>query len=97
MSLRNRIATSAIPEVNEYVGELLASVAVVQTLHWQVTPDALALHKALEYYYDNIPDLLDKLVETYQGGADKIVRNYFKGVNLENEQVPAARQAPLGP
>ena len=36
--------------------------------HWQTTgPGSFAAHTALATYYDAIPDMLDALVETYQG------------------------------
>ena len=83
MALRDRVKSSITPE--NYVSELLLSVAVTQTLHWRVTPNALALHKALEYYYGSIPDLLDKLVETYQGGT-KVVLHYYFGSTVSVEK-----------
>jgi len=55
-------------EFGLFIGTLLQSRTQAHIFHWQTTgPGSLAKHKALEEYYDKIVDILDKLVESYQG------------------------------
>jgi hypothetical protein len=50
------------------ISTLMASRDQAHIFHWQTTGDgSYAAHKALCKYYDAIPDLLDSLVEAYQG------------------------------
>jgi DNA-binding ferritin-like protein len=50
------------------VSTLLASRDQAHIFHWQTTgTGAYATHKALNKYYDAIPDMVDALVEAYQG------------------------------
>ena len=50
------------------VSTLMSSRDQAHIFHWQTTgPGSYAAHKALGKYYDAIPDLLDALVESYQG------------------------------
>lgn len=46
----------------------MASRDQAHIFHWQTKgPGSYAAHKALQKYYDAIPDLIDTLVEAYQG------------------------------
>lgn len=50
------------------ISTLLASRDQAHIFHWQTTgPGSFAAHLALNAYYDEIPALIDKLVEAYQG------------------------------
>jgi DNA-binding ferritin-like protein len=50
------------------ISTLMASRDQAHIFHWQTTgPDSYAAHKALGKYYDAVPDMLDVLVEAYQG------------------------------
>jgi hypothetical protein len=55
-------------EFGLFIGTLLQSRTQAHIFHLQANgPSADPKHRALEYYYDNIVDLLDELVESYQG------------------------------
>ena len=50
------------------ISTLMASRDQAHIFHWQVNgPSSYSEHKALGKYYDAIPDMLDALVEAYQG------------------------------
>ena len=49
----------------EMVSKLRFSVEQTQVYHWQ--SQSLSEHKALNRYYDGIPDIVDGIVESYQG------------------------------
>jgi len=50
------------------ISTLMASRDQAHIFHWQTTgPGSFAAHMALGGYYDAIPDMVDSLVETYQG------------------------------
>jgi hypothetical protein len=53
------------PIVGQFVSTLMASRTQAHIFHLQ-TP-SYAAHKALNKYYDEIVDLIDGLVESYQG------------------------------
>jgi DNA-binding ferritin-like protein len=58
------------------ISTLMASRDQVHIFHWQTTgPGSYAAHKALNDYYDEIPDIVDSLVESYQG-KHGIVKGY---------------------
>ena len=63
-------------QINQLVSFLLHSRTQAHILHWQ-TP-SFAEHSALNAYYDGIVELVDGLVETYQGkyGIIKGYSNY---------------------
>lgn len=50
------------------ISTLMASRDQAHIFHWQTTGEgSYAAHTALNAYYDAIPDLVDALVESYQG------------------------------
>jgi DNA-binding ferritin-like protein len=52
----------------DIISKLNTSTIQVHIFHWQTKKKgSLAQHMAFGEYYDAIPDVLDKLVETYQG------------------------------
>lgn len=54
--------------------ELLNSVTTTHLKHLSVTgPSSYAIHKALNEYYDAIPDLVDTVVESYQGACEVLL------------------------
>lgn len=58
------------------ISTLMASRDQAHIFHWQTTGiGSYAAHKALNDYYDAIPDIVDSLVETYQG-KHGIVKGY---------------------
>ena len=56
-----------------FIGTLMQSRNQAHVYHLQT--DSFAAHKALNEYYDEIIDLIDGLVESYQGRYG-ILRNY---------------------
>jgi DNA-binding ferritin-like protein len=58
------------------VSTLMASRDQAHVFHWQTAgPGSYAAHKALQKYYDAIPDMIDSLVEAYQG-KHGIIKGY---------------------
>jgi DNA-binding ferritin-like protein len=50
------------------ISTIMASRDQAHVFHWQTTgTGSYAAHKALRKYYDAIPDMIDALVESYQG------------------------------
>ena len=56
---------TAYPMMGEFAGTLLHSAVVTHMMHWATR--SYAAHKALEIYYTGIPELIDTIVESYQG------------------------------
>ena len=59
--------------MNEYIGTLFQSRNQAHIYHLQTT--SFAKHKALNEYYDAIVDLVDSIVESYQGKYE-ILKGY---------------------
>jgi DNA-binding ferritin-like protein len=58
------------------ISTLMASRDQAHIFHWQTTGDgSFAAHLALNAYYDAIPDMVDSLVEAYQG-KHGIIKGY---------------------
>ena len=53
-----------------FVSTLLHSATNTHFMHFQT--ESYAEHKALQKYYESIPDLVDTFTEAYQGAHDKI-------------------------
>jgi len=72
------------PIVAKFVSTILSSRTQAHIFHWQTQDDSsFAKHKALNEYYDEIVDLIDGLVESYQGKYGLIE---FKPVNgIDND------------
>ena len=51
--------------VNEFLGTLLQSVTDAHTMH--LATKKFSVHKALNDYYDDAPDVVDELIEAMQG------------------------------
>ena len=53
---------------------LLHSATVTHIMHWQT--ESYAAHQALGEYYSEIPELIDQVIEAYQGKTTIILRNF---------------------
>jgi hypothetical protein len=53
---------------------LLHSGIVTHIMHWQT--ESYAAHQALGEYYSEIPELIDQVIEAYQGKTSIILRNF---------------------
>ena len=53
---------------------LLHSGIVTHIMHWQT--ESYAAHQALGEYYSEIPELIDAVIETYQGKTGIILRDF---------------------
>jgi hypothetical protein len=60
--------------LNELVMDLLHSAIVTHIMHWQTT--SYAAHVALGEFYQAIPDLVDAVVEAYQGKNNVILMKF---------------------
>jgi len=60
--------------LTELVMDLLHSAIVTHIMHWQTT--SYAQHIALGEFYSAIPDLVDAVVEAYQGKNNVILSNF---------------------
>jgi hypothetical protein len=67
-------------ELEELVSQLLHSQTQTHVFHLQTK--SYTEHKALQKYYEGIDDLVDGLVESYQGKYD-IIKSY-KNYNLDS-------------
>ena len=57
--------------IGEFFLKLLHAVTNAHLLHLQTK--SYAEHKALQGYYDKLPDAIDSLIEQYQGAYQKII------------------------
>lgn len=78
--LREQEETSEGSPMEELASRLIHSQSQSHIFHLQT--GSYAEHKALQGYYEGIDDLMDSLVESYQGEND-IVRNY-KSLPMNN-------------
>ena len=60
-------------QISQFISTLLAARNQAHVFHWQTT--SYAAHKALNKFYDEILELTDDLVESYQGRYG-IIRGY---------------------
>ena len=68
----------------------MASRDQAHIFHWQTTGEgSYAVHKALGKYYDVIPDMLDALVEAYQGKYG-IIKGYATPEKFEDYEKSTA-------
>ena len=66
--------------MDELASRLVHSQTQAHIFHLQT--GSYAEHKALQKYYENIDDLMDSLIESYQGEND-IIKNY-KSLPMDN-------------
>ena len=70
-------------DFTDMISSLLHSRTQAHVFHWQTkSQSSFAEHMALGGYYDKIVDLVDGIVESYQGKYD-IVKNY-NTMDIEN-------------
>jgi DNA-binding ferritin-like protein len=65
--------------MNTFISLLLASRTQAHVFHWQT--QSFSVHKTLNEYYDSIIDLIDEVVEGYQGKYD-ILKNFMTPANI---------------
>lgn len=71
-----------------FIGTLMQSRNQAHIYHLQAEgPGSFAVHKALEDYYDGIVDLIDGLVESYQGRYG-ILRGYNMASTIKEDGNP---------
>jgi len=77
-SIKNGMAVKGDNEADETLTELvmdlLQSAVITHIMHWQT--ESYATHIALGEYYDEIPDLVDAVVEAYQGKNNVILAKF---------------------
>ena len=77
-SIKNGAATMNDDEGDETLIELvmclLHSATVTHIMHWQT--ESYAAHIALGEYYSEIPELVDAVIEAYQGKTGIILRKF---------------------
>lgn len=61
-------------ETAALIANCQAMVTSIHQLHLKVTgPGSYAAHKALNEFYDAMPDLIDAVAEQYQGAREKLL------------------------
>jgi hypothetical protein len=65
---------------------LLHSATVTHIMHWQT--ESYAAHKALRKYYETMPELLDDVIEAYQGKKDIILRGFISYMESYEQKTP---------
>lgn len=77
-SIKNGAATMNDEEGDETLTELvmclLHSATVTHIMHWQT--ESYAAHQALGEYYSEIPEIVDAVIEAYQGKTGIILRKF---------------------
>ena len=75
-----------LDDTAKFASVLLHSAATAHILHFQVSGEGSdAAHRALQAYYEDIPDLVDSLTESVMGAYGKILPPYrgtFMNANL---------------
>jgi DNA-binding ferritin-like protein len=70
--------------IEKLISTLMASRDQAHIFHWQTTGEgSFAAHLALNGYYDAIPDMIDALVEAYQGKYG-ILKGYTTAEKFED-------------
>ena len=67
---------------------LLHSATVTHIMHWQT--ESYAAHQALGEYYSEIPELIDQVIETYQGKTNIILRGFPVDMEAYEQMTPLA-------
>lgn len=74
--------------LTELVMDLLHSGIITHIMHWQT--ESYAAHQALGEYYSEIPELVDALVEAYQGKTKIILRDFPVEMESYEQMTPLA-------
>jgi len=67
---------------------LLHSATVTHIMHWQT--ESYAAHQALGEYYSEIPELIDQVIEAYQGKTSIILRGFPVDMEAYEQMTPLA-------
>lgn len=70
--------------MDKIVLNLLKLLTQLRIFHWQT--DSYAQHKAFGNAYENLSELLDKLVEVHQGKYERIVYSSPAGLEISNSE-----------
>ncbi len=70
----------------ELVMDLLHSATITHIMHWQT--ESYAAHVALGEFYSEMPDLVDAVVEAYQGKNNVILANFSPSMSNYEEMQP---------
>lgn len=73
----------SVAKMNDLVGLLLKARTVAHVEHWAT--DSYAKHMALGAFYEGITELLDALVEAYQGYYDERIDPPIEGGKPEGD------------
>lgn len=76
------LQTNNNPKVGEFAGYLLNSAVQGHIYHLQTK--SFAAHKALNEFYDAMPEMADSLIESFQGKYG-IIKKYMSFVPLEDD------------
>lgn len=68
--------------INELASLLLLSIDIAHKLHWKTS--SFAQHNALDEYYKEFPELVDELIEAYQGCYLKLISSELVEINTDN-------------
>jgi len=72
----------------ELVMDLLHSATVTHIMHWQT--ESYAAHVALGEFYSEIPELVDAVVEAYQGKNNVILAKFPNEMESYEDMAPLA-------
>lgn len=71
-------------DINSFFSHLFAIRDQAHKLH--LSTKSYAQHKALDGFYEGILDLIDELVETYQGQYDLVKLDFSGNENVDNPE-----------
>jgi DNA-binding ferritin-like protein len=72
--------------MTDLLSMLMHSRTQAHVFHLRVSPNALALHLALQSYYEDIVDLIDGIAESYQGMSGLIEFKPVKGIDNDADK-----------
>ena len=72
-------------EVNNLIAKLFEVRQVSHQVHLQT--DSYAAHKALNNFYDNLLELTDSLIETFQGQYGIVEKYEIKNLNIDKGEI----------
>lgn len=72
----------------ELVMDLLHSATIAHIMHWQT--ESYAAHVALGEFYSEMPELIDAVIEAYQGKNNVILRNFPIEIFISEDMAPLA-------
>lgn len=72
-------------EVNNLFGKLFEARQVSHQVHLQT--ESYAAHKALNGFYDDLLELIDSLIETFQGQYGIVEKYEIKNANIDKDEI----------